>query len=203
MYGIPVSGRLENALGKIIPMEWTEMLSPIDREINAVGLYVKDPRGQLTDITRLHAKDIYKTCISKKPWVPTARVKWQSILPLYEEVGRVETWTKWYRLPYVISREVRLQSFQYRIINRTLPCRYYLKQLRVVDSDICQFCADIDDLFHFLYNCDHTRTFWDSLAVWLKEYSIVVSIPDVISEPEFFFGLLGNTDSDERINFIL
>lgn len=202
-YGITLSRRLEVSFSRFLPDEWYALLSQANRDVNGIGLYVMNSSGILTDLAHLHANDIYKACINKSTWEPTSRGKWLSIYPLDDDVVRIGAWREWYQLPYKISREVRLQSFQYRVINRTVPCRYYLKQLCVADSDLCQFCDDIDDLFHFLYGCAYTRAFWDSLAIWLREHSIVLSMPNVMSETEFLFGLLGNADAIKRVNFIL
>ncbi len=44
-----------------------------------------------------------------------------------------------------ITRETKLQSFQYRILHRTITCRK-LYDMKLDDSPNCLYCNNIDEL---------------------------------------------------------
>lgn len=106
-------------------------------------------------------------------------------------------------MPYKISRAVKLQSFQFRVLNRVLPCNEYLCQIRIKNSANCSFCGEEDNIFHFLYECIETITFWSNLASWLEQFSDHVRFPDETMEYDFLFGLQGHSPEIKRINYIL
>lgn len=66
------------------------------------------------------------------------------------------------------SRETKLPSFQYKLLNRISPCRVVLKRLRVFPSDQCPFCGALDDLSHFFVLCPSTKLFWQRLHQWIQ-----------------------------------
>lgn len=61
-----------------------------------------------------------------------------------------------------------MQTFQLKVLHRIVPCRRYLKNIRVLQEDTCAFCADSDTLIHFLYECPDTASFWGKVAAWLR-----------------------------------
>lgn len=66
------------------------------------------------------------------------------------------------------TRETKLQSLQYKILHRILPCRKYLHTIRVVDLDRCQYCDNQDSTSHFLYECVVSKRLWDLIRDWLS-----------------------------------
>lgn len=84
-----------------------------------------------------------------------------------------------------------------------IPCNVYLRQIRVKNSDICDYCGGMDDLYHFFYGCEHTPPFWAGLGKWLRSNSAIVALSRSISELEFILGIIDTDDIDFRVNFIL
>ncbi len=65
----------------------------------------------------------------------------------------------------------KLQSFQYRILHRTITCRKKLYDMKLVDSPNCLYCNNIDDIKHFLLSCEKTRNVWQSFFLWWNRVS--------------------------------
>ncbi len=63
------------------------------------------------------------------------------------------------------TREIKLQSFQYRILHSTITCRKKLYDMKLVDSPNCLSCNNIDDIKQFLLSCEKTRNFWQSFSM--------------------------------------
>lgn len=141
--------------------------------------------------------------MKSKEGIPTSQVKWQSLFVNEEEVYLEARWKFWYLLPYRISREVRLQSFQFRVMHRIIPCNKYLSLIRIRESSTCSFCEEEDDLYHFFLGCSDTNTFWTSVDLWLQENSLTTQSLGNLSEIEFLFGIPSLEPEDYRRNFIL
>jgi hypothetical protein len=69
--------------------------------------------------------------------VPKSFEKWKS-LHLYKELHF--TVQDVFKNCFMVSKDSKVQWLQYRILHRILPVNYYLKKIKIVDSDVCTFC---------------------------------------------------------------
>ena len=75
-----------------------------------------------------------------------------------------------YLLPFLVTKETKLISFQYKIIHNILPCRSSLFRACLVDDDICSLCKlEKQTLGHMLYNCSESLHFWENFTHWWEE----------------------------------
>lgn len=103
---------------------------------------------------------------------PRAKTSWQEYFINDDVVQTEGVWKFWYGMPYGCTREVRLQSFHYRILTRVLPCNEYLHHIRIKPSSKCSFCdKDEDDLIHFLFECEAAADRRRELVTWLGQFS--------------------------------
>lgn len=202
-YELSLSKRTYEAMVKVIPEDFLGCLKEEDSEVMGAGLFVPNDKGELVDLANITVKAVYRVRIWTEARVPTAVRRWQELYEGSEWVESEGMWEHWRRLPFRLTREVRLQSFYYRLLNRIIPCNVYLQQLRVKESVECSFCGDRDDLYHFFYGCPETKAFWASLGKWLRQNSAVIALPRTISEVEFLLGILDTDEMDLRLNFIL
>lgn len=87
-------------------------------------------------------------------------------LPPPTDVQITDYWESNYRASFRSIRETKLRAFQFKLLHRILPCGKYLKDIRVRDTDICQYCSHVDTLTHFFYSCPHVQPFWAALCNW-------------------------------------
>ena len=65
-------------------------------------------------------------------------------------------WYVWRRMdwcilrPYIYLRETKLQSFQYKIINRIINCNKKLFDMKIEHSPVCSYCDQTDDIGHLV-----------------------------------------------------
>lgn len=202
-YDITPPPKVFNRLNKAVPANILNGMSPLQREIEGQGLYIVDSKGSQVDAGLLSAKDFYLILSKKKTRKVAAKIKWAQILDTFEEAQLEGSWSYWFSLPYKVSREVRLQSFQYKVLHRTLPCGVFLEKLKIRASDKCMFCDGRDDIIHFLYQCPNTCNFWQSVSHWLLNNSELVHLPRQLEVTDFLFGIRGEDHSEKRVNFIL
>ena len=143
-----------------IPIHWRNTISTcIDKgatdvdKIQILNKFVK--------MENLTCKMFYWTLISTKYKEPQCKTKWAEYFPLFKKADD-SVWTRIFEKPFKIARETNLQSFQYRVIHRIIPCNKWLHSITVKSSSLCDFCKNEDNLIHYFMHCSNTK-----LAVWL------------------------------------
>ena len=58
-------------------------------------------------------------------------------------------WPVLFKIPYKFTRETDVQSLQFKIINRYIPCKENLYLWGKESSDKCGLCNEIDTIEHF------------------------------------------------------
>ena len=77
--------------------------------------------------------------------------------------------TNIFRSSFKTVRETKIQSFQYRVLSRVLPCNYWLHKFRIKQNNLCDFCRSVDKIEHFLVSCPVNKSFWNELEIWFKK----------------------------------
>ncbi len=151
-------------------------------------------------IDKFKSKDYYWEMISKKSKTPSCQQKWCESFPELKDVDK-EVWDRIYRLPFRITRETKLQSFQYRLINRIIPCNKWLYNIRIKDNANCNYCECEDNLQHFFLFCNKAKEFW---SIWFNWWKYVTGIDlsncDVLTEC-ILFGYPGTDDMIDVLNY--
>ena len=193
-YGIMIDVMKYNSLISAIPKQWLLALKGNQNELYNFKKHdciMVRINKSLKDVSVLKCKDFYGHLIEKRYVIPTCRAKWQNHYP---EV--IFDWDSIYLLPYEVARETALHSFQYRLLNRYLPCKVALKKWKIEENDLCNECNEIDTLEHFLVQCIKLKPFWDSLLEWwnsIYEVTIKLQTLDIVVG-------MANTDRDITLN---
>ena len=104
-------------------------------------------------------------------------------------------------MPFKATRETKLQSFQYRLIHRIIPCNKWLYNITIKDSSKCNYCEKEDDLSHYFIYCAVTKQFWKCFLSWWHRMSDTC-IGETIEE-YLLFGYLGNSDIELVLNYCM
>lgn len=184
-----------------IPAEWrgalTEEWQP---DTKPLGLKIKFSNDPPEDIASLSAKKLYNRILLKNEHVGAAQARWSR----GEEDIKIQTQQEWANItaiPYWSVRETKLQSFQYKVINRIIPCKTYLKRLRIAESDLCPFCQERDSVAHFLRTCARVEQFWSQVCTWFSKADNLYL--DRLTTQEFLFGIPKECHRSAVINAIL
>ncbi len=98
-------------------------------------------------------RDIYWHIINLEGHIHACIQKCPNNYPEFNNgVGKI--WINIFKMPFKIVRDTKIQTFQYRILHRILPCNSWLKNIKIKDSNICSFCNEVDDIPHFLLKCE-------------------------------------------------
>lgn len=202
-YGQPPPDDLLEKSLQLIPPSWLCLLSPIDKHIQEHFLVVQNEKQDWVDFHLQSAKCLYVMFENRKGRSYSCSDRWLKAYNGDEAFGSGPNWQEWHLLQYRISNEVQLQSFQFRLSYRVIPCQVYLSQITVSDSETCNRGAERDDLFHFFFECPCVKEFWDSLATWLRGKEGVRDFPDDLLEEEFMLGIVGRSGDFSLINYII
>ncbi len=93
--------------------------------------------------------------------------KWCQTYPDFNNAD-LKTWPRIFKLPFLVIREAKLQTFQYKILHRIIPCNKWLFNIKIKTSEVCDYCNEIDDISHFFFLCTNVREFWNLILNWLE-----------------------------------
>jgi hypothetical protein len=120
-----------------IPGAWRQIITSNKslhlRQHIAKPIFILDAKGTC-DVLATNTKKIYWLFLNKyfPNKSPTCIGRWES---LYEVDPNI--WPSLFLASFTSCRETYLQSFQFRIIHRILPCDEWLFIRKVVTSNIC------------------------------------------------------------------
>jgi hypothetical protein len=169
-----------NALKDAIPYEWRKMLKTMKilpetldfKETIQININ-KKPKI----LNKLTNKDIY--------WILIKNIEEKSIIiDKYKiQLGIEEKrWKTIFTIPRVL-RDTKIRAFQYKLLYKLIPCNKYLKQIKKSNTDICNWCAEVDDTIHYFAECQQLSTFWSSFAKWFANATnteVIITLENII-----------------------
>ena len=110
-------------------------------------------------------------------------------------------WKSTYKLQFSCTVQTKLQSFQYRILHRTLATNTLLVKIGILNVDNCTFClSSSESTVHLFWHCNLTQSIYKSLAVWITEST---GITFSLACSTVILGLSDNICNNSAINFII
>ena len=94
--------------------------------------------------------------------VPTAMNSWQQEILIGEKGNQ---WSDIFRIANSANRDVNMKMFQFKILHRILATNKKLKQFRIIDSDLCDFCGlETESIIHIFCECEVTTPIWQHIS---------------------------------------
>jgi exonuclease III len=190
-YGFHIDLMMYNSIISAVPKEWKKVIrdsnlntfipSPEDRILVKLGNIYKD-------IFSISCKEFYNEFVYCKIDRASALYTWEELY-YYADFD----WKILFKIPYKVTRETNLQSLQYQIFHRYVPCYVNLNIWGKENSDKCPLCNDVDTMEHFFTQCTTVKALWSFLTdilqitydvnINLKCLDILMGIP---CECDFF-----------------
>ena len=103
-------------------------------------------------------------------------------------------------LPRIVTKDSRLQVFQYKLLNNVLYLNKMLFKFGKIDSPLCPFCKKIEETpLHLFYNCIKTKFLWDQLKDFISNET---SFPSLTPQSAIL-GHINLSDDYVLINHII
>jgi len=162
LYSINVNIMSYNSLKAAVPSEWMQNIrnNPIDNYIHSQDgdIFVKLGEKSKNALS-VTCKDFYEYFVQQKKERPTALYKWEEMYYFADF-----DWNMLYCIPYRVVRETDIQSLQYQIINRYIPCYVNLYKWGKEHSSSCPLCNQTDTIEHYFVECTSINCFWSEIS---------------------------------------
>ncbi len=102
---------------------------------------------------KIYLKDFYWHIVNAhtQTHTPTTVHKWSDHYSNFN-ISKSNVWLRLFKLAFRTTRDIKIQSFQYRIIHKFIPCNKWFHNLKINNSDSCDFCEGKDDVPHYFIN---------------------------------------------------
>jgi hypothetical protein len=183
-----------------IPLKWREKLRNLSFTANNYHTELKLLSSNRTNFklfTDIKSKELYIMLLNirNSRHIPSCKAKWTETYPL-ENLN----WKIIYSNAFKTCRSTKLQSFQYRILNRTISCNHWLFNIKIKDNPNCAACQVDDNLPHFFIECKQVKQFWISFSRWWQR---ICGISLTLTNANILFGVNNATATDNCINYLL
>ena len=165
-----------------IPMEWKEMLQPIDNaEITDVKLY---RRLKSTPISMVSRK-IYNMFIFDEVYVHKYAMRWESCNIKVD----FEDYLRCFQYNFIHTKITKFRDFQYRMLLCKIVCNEDLYNWGKVDTPLCTLCGESNEsVCHLFVECKITK----KLLVWFRDTCLSKNIEvRVENHVNILFNLIG------------
>ena len=183
-----------NTLKDAIPKNWRQILKTMKIPTEAISsqetltLQVKKITKNIASVTN---KDMYWILVTHKQKKPIITQKSWNGLELSEN-----QWKEIFTIPSVI-RNTKIKAFQYKMLYNLTPCNVYLKRITRSDTDKCDRCPMLDDITHYIFECEQVKIFWNSFTQWWRNWTNETLD---ICKQTVLIGILGKTHKHKQIN---
>ena len=112
----------------------------------------------------------------------------------------IADWSSIYCISFSVTKETKLQDFQYKLIHRILITNSFLYKYGFKETELCTFCTETNEsLVHIFWECNYVRNFWLALGNFLKICG--VSLP--LNAKDIILGLTEHSSTKGTINNVL
>ena len=172
-----------NSLLTAVPKIWRVEIENCDFTYNKIPRFSIIIKNCPKELSKLKSQDIYWELLRNVIKQPTAIGTWVDLFPFLEGVN----WKLLFTGTSRVTSEPYLQSFQYKILNRSLNCNYNLFKWKILDHSTCNYCPlSIDTIEHHLYYCTKSKEFWEETENWLES---ILQIKFSFTICEVIFGM--------------
>ena len=152
----------------------------------ALDILLNSPKG---------SRYIYTMLLGKKD-MSTAAKNWEKIM------GKQLNWEAIFRKVSRI-KEVKIKWFQMKICYRVLVTNSILKNMGIIETNLCNFCGqERDTIIHYLWECQRIQTFWKDFKKCFLE-KCMNSARMTITKCLIIFGKDERISTDEGFDHIL
>ncbi len=136
-------------LKSCIPREWKDQISKVNISAS------KTPDGNCIEINnnymnidKIQCKDFYWHLIEKYQHNRKCKKSLDKGISQHR-ISCYNFWNIIFLLPFSITRDTKIQSFQFRITHKIIPCNKWLQIIKIKNNAVCNFYDEDDDKLHF------------------------------------------------------
>jgi hypothetical protein len=81
-------------------------------------------------------------------------------------------WSCIYCIPFSVTKDTKLQNFQYKLVHRILITNSFLYKCELKETELCTFCTETKEslvsILHYLWGCPVAKRFWTLFNIWFS-----------------------------------
>ncbi len=97
--------------------------------------------------------------------VPSCIEKWSENY-LGFHTAQKNLWSNIFIQPFSITRETKLQTFQYKLIHLLITFQKGLFDMKLVDDAMCLYNQETDHITYVFLFCHNEKQFWNTFFTW-------------------------------------
>ena len=106
-------------------------------------------------------------------------------------------WEIIHKVPFRVTKDSRIQWFQYRIINRILATNSFLFKIKKSNSKYCNLChSEEESIEHILWECNFLQTLLSDFEFFLRDKT---GLQIAITKKSFILGFIENNSIVQNI----
>ena len=137
----------------------------------------------------------YWILMGKQVNTPSCIAKWREMW----NISDLE-WKDIFSRHFKICHEAYLQTLQYKILHRIIPCNHWLFNIKVKNSTNCTLCNVDDSIIHYFYDCKRVKQYWTSFELW---WIRVTGDEGKLDAPTVIFGVNCKSNNANMFNYCL
>jgi hypothetical protein len=112
----------------------------------------------------------------------------------------IEDWSFIYCIPFSVTKDTKLQDFQYKLIHRILITNSFLHKCGLKETELCTFCTETkESIVHIFWEFNYVRNFWLAIGNFLKICG--VGLP--FNAKDIIFGLTEHNSTQGTLSNLL
>ena len=164
-------------LRKAFPKCWLEKLSILNNQYDDAfdPEEIETSVGECINVTCTRARNYYSLFLEKKKVNFFTFKFWQRWLNLPESFS----WKDILYFKFKRIKDNRIKQFNFRFLHRILPSRDNLYKWKIVNSNQCGTCNEIETIDHFLFYCKQVKVYWKIISrmiYFIFEEEIIISM---------------------------
>ena len=193
-YDVHASEMEYNSLISAIPREWKHKVENcLPENLTSKKVHFQEFINSIT------SSKVYWNNVNTITEMPTCIPKWIEEFTFLTD----RDFKDFFSLPSMVTNDVKLQCFQYKILQRLAPCNYMLHKWKIESSNKCNLCPEIDTIEHYFYLCTKSRIFWEKIESYFAS-TTNVHIPVRFSNVIFSIPYTKSQDNTMyQLNFII
>ena len=137
--------------------------------------------NRIVALEKLHSKEIYSLIIFQNISTPTAQQYFKTLFPHLNF-----DWKLIYLLPRILTKNISLRDFQYKVLNNVLYLNHKLFQFKVSTTSLCSYCNEHDETVqHIFSTCNEVIPLGTELKLYfVNNIKLIANM-----STDFHFGL--------------
>ena len=162
-FGTKINWLKYNSLKSAIPNSWKQFIMNTRKPYINYSITIQVNKNKNCIINEISNKDLYTILQSTSILPPKCIKRWENLYP-----NHTFNWNNIFSLVGSI-RDMKLSSFQYKIIHRIFACRRYVAKGNKNISENCQICNVPDTLEHYFIECYEVNVLWEKVVFWFSK----------------------------------